>query len=104
MQVQEEKPLEGHVIYPPKFSLGRIVATPAALYRIKELGHEPSLYLQRHQGGDWGDCCDEDKASNDAALENGTRLLSVYATEKGKLWVITEWDRSVTTILLPEEY
>ena len=64
--------------------------------------------IARHQSGDWGDCCDEDKAMNDAGLdkENPDRLMSVYKLPKaGKtIWIITEWDRSATTILYPEDY
>jgi len=65
----------------------------------------PAPYLQRHLNGDWGDLCDEDRRSNDAALKNGDRLFSSYRiTPDLKLWIITEWDRSVTTLLLPSEY
>jgi hypothetical protein len=86
-----------------KFPLGQIVATRGVL----ALEDSPALlpYLARHASGDWGDVCDDDKAANDDALAHGDRLLSAYTTSAGhKLWVITEWDRSVTTILLPEEY
>jgi len=65
----------------------------------------PAPYLQRHLNGDWGDLCDEDRRSNDAALKNGDRLFSSYRiTPDLKLWIITEWDRSITTLLLPSEY
>lgn len=63
--------------------------------------------LIRHNKGDWGDVCEEDRQLNDDALQNGSRLLSVYHDEKRggeKFYIITEWDRSVTTVLLPEEY
>ena len=61
--------------------------------------------LCRHLGGDWGDVCDEDGMTNDSALQCGARLFSVYHAEDGtKFWIITEWDRSITTILLPSEY
>lgn len=62
--------------------------------------------LQRHLVGDWGNLCEEDKQANDDAVENGGRLLSAYEVgeEKVKIWIITESDRSATTILLPEEY
>jgi hypothetical protein len=60
--------------------------------------------LARHMRGDWGDVCAEDKAANNAALRNGDRILSVYHSNETKFWIITEWDRSVTTILLPCEY
>jgi hypothetical protein len=61
--------------------------------------------LLRHSDGDWGDVCDEDQLANDEALRDGFRLLSSYRAMAGtKYWIITEHDRSVTTILLPEEY
>ncbi len=87
----------------PKFGLGRLVATPNALAHVS---HEEILKaLARHLAGDWGDCGAEDWATNDAALVQGTRLLSVYHTvDRTKFWLITEWDRSVTTVLLPEDY
>lgn len=60
--------------------------------------------LQRHRQGDWGDVCTEDKQANDDALKHGDRILSAYAINGKKIWIITEWDRSVTTILFPDEY
>jgi hypothetical protein len=61
--------------------------------------------LQRHAAGDWGDVCDEDKKLNDDAAASGeARLLSAYTVDGEKVWVITEWDRSVTTVLFPSEY
>ncbi|MEM4381636.1 MAG: hypothetical protein QXX19_05345 [Candidatus Caldarchaeum sp.] len=88
-----------------KFSLGRIVATPGALRALDEAGQNLAEFLARHQRGDWGEVCPEDKEENELSLRHGLRLLSVYRTCKGvKLWVITEADRSATTILLPEEY
>ena len=86
-----------------KFDLGRLVATPNALAQVS---HEEILAsLSRHVRGDWGDCCPDDKAANDAALFDGTRLFSVYHTAtQTKFWIITEADRSVTTVLLPEDY
>jgi hypothetical protein len=89
------------------FELGQVVAT--ANFE-NTLGKEASIKeaqksLVRHARCDWGDCCDEDKKSNDDALKAGERLLSVYHTDDGiKFWIITERDRSVTTILLPEDY
>jgi hypothetical protein len=61
--------------------------------------------LQRHANGDWGEVCDEDRESNEEALIHGSRLMSVYSS-KGEVtfWIVTEWDRSVTTVLLPEDY
>jgi len=61
--------------------------------------------LRRHADGDWGDLCKEDKTSNDRALRDGSRLFSSYEfPSRGKLWIITEADRSATTFLLPEDY
>jgi hypothetical protein len=61
--------------------------------------------LRRHARGDWGDLDDEDLQANERALKDGTRLLSAYHSSAGtKFWIITEWDRSATTVLLPEEY
>jgi hypothetical protein len=66
---------------------------------------DPFQFLARHKSGDWGDCCPEDARENDLSVKQGFRILSVYSTCKGeKLWVITEADRSVTTLLLPSEY
>ena len=67
-------------------------------------GFNPAPYLARHLAGDWGDLCEEDKAENELSLKEGFRLLSAYETEIGKIWIITEADRSVTTILFPSEY
>ncbi len=88
-----------------KFQLGQTVITPGALNALLSCGESPSKFLAHHAKGDWGDVCAEDKAFNDEALITGTRLISAYTTTSGtKIWVITEADRSVTTILLPEEY
>ena len=72
----------------------------------KDLGEEIGQCLMRHHQGDWGELCEEDKQENDYAVEHEGRLLSAYeiGEDKTKIWIITEWDRSVTTILLPEEY
>ncbi len=89
----------------PKFSLGKLVATPSALEALADAAQNPMNFVSRHLQGDWGECCEQDRQANDEALRYGTRLLSVYRTAKGtKIWIITEADRSVTTILLPEEY
>ncbi len=87
----------------PKFTLGQIVATAHAM---AVLDHpDMQLALQRHLTGDWGDLCTEDRAANEQALLHGSRLFSVYHSTKGvKFYVITEWDRSLTTILLPSDY
>jgi hypothetical protein len=88
-----------------KFSLGTLVATPGALAAIREAGHSPTDFLVRHAKGDWGEVDGHDRKQNQIALREGGRLLSCYQTRKGEsLWVITEADRSATTILLPSEY
>ena len=85
--------------------LGRVVATPGALEEITKAGQSPSEFLDRHCKGDWGDVCGDDWARNDQAMEDGDRILSAYTTRDGvKLWIITEWDRSSTCVLLPGEY
>jgi hypothetical protein len=84
-------------------SLGQTVATPAAL----DVLTRPDIVaaLRRHSAGDWGEVDADDRAANDAALQTGERLLSVYRSANGTtFWVITEADRSVTTVLLPEDY
>jgi hypothetical protein len=88
----------------PLFALGKTVATRAALETMQRLEVSPLALLSRHQRGDWGDLCKEDKAENEFSLTEGHRLFSSYQLETIKLWVITEADRSTTTILLPEEY
>ena len=89
----------------PKFPVGQTVATPGALDAIEEAGQTPDIFIRRHQGGDWGDVCQDDAEANELALKDGSRLFSVYHTAKKiKLYVITEWDRSATTICLPEDY
>jgi hypothetical protein len=88
-----------------KFPIGQIVATPGALEAMEEAGQTPDFFLGQHVSGNWGIVNEEDGALNDQALKDGDRILSAYRTLKGKkLWVITESDRSVTTLLLPEDY
>jgi hypothetical protein len=84
--------------------LGRVVATPGALRLLEEASAHPFDYLARHATGDWGDLCGFDRRQNEIALRGGLRVFSSYAVPAGKVWIITEADRSVTTILLPEEY
>lgn len=90
----------------PRFPMGRPVITPAAQVALDAAGIDGVLLLARHIHGDWGDLSAEDLASNELALLTGKRLLSSYDLPggSGKVWIITEADRSVTTILLPEEY
>lgn len=87
----------------PQFPLGRLVATPAAL---SALTHDDIMSaISRHLKGDWGEVCAEDREENDRSLREGYRLLSVYRGANGtKFWIITEHDRSVTTVLLPSDY
>jgi len=85
------------------FCMGRIFITPGAEKALDI--KDQSRCLLRHATGDWGEMCEEDKAANDKALERGGRLFSAYRNACGtKFWIITEQDRSATTILLPEEY
>jgi hypothetical protein len=87
------------------FTLGQTVATPGALAALERAGQGPQEFLDRHVAGDWGELPQEDKIENEVSLLNGYRLLSVYRTKMGeRLWILTEADRSITTILLPEEY
>ncbi len=89
----------------PKFPLGRLVATPGALEALADAQHSPLEFIARHQAGDWGELGDEDKHENEFSVTHGFRILSAYRTAKHvKIWVITEADRSATTLLLPEEY
>lgn len=122
-----KKPLSGYVKpdIAPRFELGRIVATPGALALMHRTNSNPFVLLARHVAGDWGECCAEDAQTNEDALAHGSRVLSVYRlplqslSEGGekteqvstqldvgddRIWLITEADRSVTTLLLPEEY
>jgi hypothetical protein len=88
-----------------RFSLGQLVATPGALDALTRTGENPLRYLARHATGDWGDVGADDHAANDRALVDGERLLSAYRLADGtRIWIITEADRSVSTLLLPEEY
>lgn len=90
---------------PPKFSLGQLVATPGALDALKEADVSFLPYISRHQMGDWGEISPEDAAENELSLKVDFRLLSAYSLPSGcRIWIITEADRSATTILLPEEY
>jgi hypothetical protein len=90
----------------PLFQLGQIVATPGALELLESAEQAPSEFIAKHVSGDWGDAlCDEDKQLNDAALKDGSRLFSSYDLNDGqKIWLITEADRSSTTLLLASEY
>ena len=90
----------------PLFLLGQVVATPGALDLLDRTGINASALLYRHQHGDWGTVCAEDAKSNDHAILVGARILSAYelGSRRERLWIITEADRCVTTLLLPTEY
>lgn len=91
--------------HPPKakFPLGRLVATPGALASMSSEEMESAIH--RHVSGDWGELDEHDREANEEGLRDGFRLLSAYRTGAGeKFWIITEADRSVTTVLLPHEY
>lgn len=86
-----------------KFKLGRTLITPQAMHTL----HPEDTFkaLRRHVSGDWGDCGPEDRQENEFSLPRHLRLFSVYHDRNGtKFWIITEADRSATTILLPEDY
>jgi hypothetical protein len=86
-----------------KFPLGQVVITSNAQQAIPPA--EVNAALARHAGGDWGELCEEDRQLNEHSLDEGGRLLSAYADTDGtRFWIITECDRSVTTVLLPEDY
>lgn len=103
----------------PRFALGQLVATPDALELLEQTGFSALALVSRHVHGDDGDCCAEDKATNEFSIQQGMRVMSVYRlvdaerllqTPQEKrsslptVWIITEADRSVTTLLLPEDY
>jgi hypothetical protein len=89
----------------PRFQLGQILATPGALEALEDAGQTINDFLDRHAQCDWGELCQEDWDENEYSLQEGFRLLSAYTTLKGeKLYLITEADRSSSTLLRPEEY
>jgi len=90
---------------PPLFGVGRIVATPGALAALEKTGETAVEFVARHVTGDWGELPVEDRTENYLSIQQGFRLLSSYRTLNGdRIWIITEADRSLTTVLLPEEY
>jgi hypothetical protein len=100
-----EEILMRELFKPGKFELGQLVMTPGADRAMHTAGHIPPEFLLRHKNGDWGELPAEDVQENEWSLQNGARLFSAYATRREEsLWVITEWDRTATTLLLPEEY
>lgn len=87
------------------FQLGSVYLTVGAQDALVEANQQPLEFLSRHQKGDWGELCEDDKRENELSLKEGFRILSSYRTSKGeKLWCITEANRESTTLLLPEEY
>lgn len=87
------------------FPLGQVVATPGALEILDRTAINAMDLIQRHQSGDWGNVPPGDAEENDKSVTNGWRILSSYAiSDDQNIWIITEADRSVTTLLLPEEY
>ena len=87
------------------FSLGETFITPGAQEVLDIAGQTPIQFLRRHMSADWGEVSEDDAQENEISLREGFRLLSSYRTVKGqKIWIITEADRSATTILLPSEY
>lgn len=87
------------------FPLGHVVATPSALEALEDAGIHPAALLDRHAAGDWGELAPEDRAENEFSLAKGFRLLSSYPLPGNlKVWIITEADRSYSTLLLPSEY
>lgn len=92
------------IIYTPLFSLGRTLATPFARDELHRLNYSPLDLLRRHMSGDWSEMDKDDQQSNRDAITDGSRIFSAYTIQDTKFWVITEADRSSTTILLPSEY
>jgi hypothetical protein len=85
-----------------KFPLGQIVITANANAQLDSQAVNEALI--RHAAGDWGEVCEDDRQENELSLKEGFRLLSVYRSGQTKFWIITEADRSVTTVLMPEDY
>jgi len=88
----------------PLFPLGQVVATPGALEHCAKNNVSPLSLISQHSRGRWGDLVKDDKIANENALFSGGRILSAYRVADEKLYVITEWDRSITTLLLAREY
>lgn len=86
----------------PRFNPGRLMITRNTKNALPR--REVDAAINRHLSGDWGDVCQSDWQRNEQALRDGDRLLSVYQTQAGeKFWIITESDRSTTTVLLPSD-
>lgn len=87
-----------------RLPLGRVLVTPGALQLLDGAGANPLDLLCRHASGDWGELDPEDRRENERSVREGWRVLSNYPVGTGRLWIITEADRSYTKLLLPEEY
>jgi len=97
--------MDTKVIIEAKFNLGQVVATRTLAEYCAERNYSMLPYLIRHGNCDWGGVCDDDKQANEEALKEGLRILSSYKLPDGKkFWIITEADRSATTLLFPEDY
>ena len=92
------------MIYVPLFNLGKCLATPMAKEELYSLNCSPLDLLRKHMSGDWSEMAEDDQQSNRDAITEGSRIFSAYTIQDTKFWVITEADRSATTILLPSEY
>ena len=87
------------------FALWQIVMTPGAAAAFAATGERPFPFLARHQQGDWGEISPEDATENAFSVAHGFRVLSAYGLRDGtRIWILTDADRSATTILLPDEY
>lgn len=86
------------------FQLGQVVATPGALEVLDRQAVNAATLLDRHQSGDWGIVPEEDAQENTLSITHGNRILSSYLLGEDRIWIITEADRSLTTLLLPDEY
>ncbi|CAK1715095.1 Type I restriction endonuclease subunit M [Vibrio crassostreae] len=101
----EETKEKNYVCTAVPFDLGKVVCTQGIAELLNNnIGVNLPIYLHRHQNGDWGNVCVEDKLTNDKATKTGERVLSSYTICNEQVWIITERDRSCTTILLPNEY
>jgi hypothetical protein len=88
-----------------RFPLGRIAATPGALGALADAGESPGTFIKRHVSGDWGELDEHDRDESELCVVHGFRLLCGYTLANGtRIWIITEADRSATTLLLPSEY
>ena len=88
----------------PRFLIGQLLATPGAIALLDDAKVDALTLIRRHVVGDWGEVASDDAMANDEALLTGARVLSSYVVGGEKIWIITEADRRVTTLLLPSEY